>query len=317
MHLLILLNNDIHCAAAINLLLPHIKNHDVKIILSDGVGRAKDFPLELIELKNVEQKRMKELFEEIDSYESVADLGNPFVLSSELVEQSKDERIIAIHPSTSSPRTVANSQPKSETLPRTAPEKKNKFRSFNQIAKIFGSEICIYDNINAQEALRDIKKFSPNLIISIRFGQILKNEIISIPKNGVINLHSGLLPNFRGVMPSFRAVAAGEDELTATLHYICDPKIDEGDIISFSKTKINKNRSLFFNIHKLYEDAYLLIVEHLQKISSNQKIETKKQSDFGKGKYFSYPTSSEIEEFTKLMQLVNDHDAKEIFQKWY
>lgn len=51
-----------------------------------------------------------------------------------------------------------------------------------------------------------MKDFNPDLFISIRFGKIFKDEIIQVPKFGLINLHSTILPDYRGIMGTLHAI---------------------------------------------------------------------------------------------------------------
>ena len=77
-----------------------------------------------------------------------------------------------------------------------------------------------------------VRAFDADLLISIRFGQIFKAEAIAQPRTGIINLHSGLLPEYKGVMASFWSLLNEEPRLGTTLHWITDKKIDSGALIS-------------------------------------------------------------------------------------
>ncbi|NBV07123.1 MAG: formyl transferase [Proteobacteria bacterium] len=178
-----------------------------------------------------------------------------------------------------------------------------KQREYFEIEKNFSYQTDFCSNINSTESLQDLKIFAPDLIISIRFGQILKNDVINIPRCGVLNLHSGILPNYRGVMASFWAILNGEKNLGTTLHYINDSKIDTGEIIAFSKTEIDRNSSLLANINNLYKNGCALISQTLEKISANEKIQTINQKSLGQGNYFSYPKEDEVKRFLKLLPL--------------
>jgi methionyl-tRNA formyltransferase len=195
-------------------------------------------------------------------------------------------------------------------------EQTNKFKSFKQIANFFGTKISNYENVNSEIALQDFRKFAPDLIISIRFGQIFKQALIDIPRRGVINLHSGILPNYRGVLASFWAILNGEKEIGATLHYISDSRIDDGDVIGFSKIKIDWDSSLVFNINRIYETACQLLSQVIEKISNGAKPEVIKQSELGSGSYFSYPKTDDIKKFVKLMPLTKPEDMDKILQNW-
>jgi methionyl-tRNA formyltransferase len=174
---------------------------------------------------------------------------------------------------------------------------------FARLVVKLNSEILSYENVNSQIALQDFQKFSPDLIISIRFGQIFKQALINLPRHGVINLHSGILPNYRGILATFWAILNGEKKIGMTLHFITDSRIDSGDIIGFSESEIDWNSSLFSNINKLYEGGCALLSRNIEKIFAGEKIAVKKQAECGEGKYFSYPKSEDVKKFLQRMPL--------------
>jgi methionyl-tRNA formyltransferase len=98
----------------------------------------------------------------------------------------------------------------------------NGLYSFSQLAQFAASPITVLNQINSEGGLATLAASSPDLVICIRYGGILKDRVIAIPRHGVINLHSGLLPDYRGVMATFRALLHGETEIGTTLHYNAD-----------------------------------------------------------------------------------------------
>jgi methionyl-tRNA formyltransferase len=172
-----------------------------------------------------------------------------------------------------------------------------------EIENNFSYKTSFCRNINSEESLHELGSFAPDLIISIRFGQILKSPLIKIPQFGVLNLHSGILPNYRGVMASFWAILNGAEELGTTLHYIEDNTIDTGAIIGLSKSKINYESSLIFNINNIYYEGCKLISDCLNKISKGKEIPTLQQNNLGDGEYFSYPKDVDVKKFLKIMPL--------------
>ena len=96
---------------------------------------------------------------------------------------------------TRDPRLVALAQV--ETDFATAPG-----LSFEALAsKSHCREIAITD-INGSD-LNVLRAFDADLLISIRFGQIFKGEAIAQPRTGIINPHSGLLPEYKGSWRAF------------------------------------------------------------------------------------------------------------------
>jgi methionyl-tRNA formyltransferase len=140
-----------------------------------------------------------------------------------------------------------------------------------------------------------IKRLDPDLIISIRYGHILKNEVIKIPKHGVINLHSGLLPEYRGVMATFWAMLNNEKEIGTTLHYIDDNTIDTGRVIGKTKRPIDYSKSYLWNVLQLYPNGVELIIETLEIIAEGKNFSTFNQCH--QGNYYSFPTVDKLEEF--------------------
>ena len=110
------------------------------------------------------------------------------------------------------------------------------------------------NNVNSPAGIARIQASQPDLIISVRFGLIIRQDVIAIPKHGVINLHSGVLPDYRGVMATFRAMLNQEPEIGSTLHYIQDSGIDTGDIISIASIPLARDKSYLANVLSLYTD---------------------------------------------------------------
>jgi methionyl-tRNA formyltransferase len=93
-----------------------------------------------------------------------------------------------------------------------------------------------------------LKIIKPDLVIVVAYGAFLKEEMIKIPSLGCINLHSSLLPKYRGATPVQWAVMNGEKETGWTTFYI-DQGMDSGDIILQRKIPIesDENAESLFN----------------------------------------------------------------------
>ncbi|MET1254442.1 formyl transferase [Aliikangiella maris] len=178
-------------------------------------------------------------------------------------------------------------------------------RRVNQSLSI--ASVHYIDQINSESALTIIKAIEPDLMVSIRFGAILKSPVIRLSRLGVINLHSGVLPDYRGVMATFRAMLNGEKEIGTTLHYIQNHQIDCGDIIQIDKIPVEKNRSYLWHVLKLYESGVLLILDAIATFSKNISVENHLQPK--EGKYFSYPSLQNIIDFERRGGVLVDPDS--------
>lgn len=87
------------------------------------------------------------------------------------------------------------------------------------------------NHVNDLATQKFISSKNPDLIVSAYFNQILNNHIISIPKIGVLNVHPGWLPGYRGAMCYFWVLKNGEQKGGVTVHWI-DEGIDTGEILA-------------------------------------------------------------------------------------
>jgi len=193
----------------------------------------------------------------------------------------------------------------------------NRFQSFNQLAQTTaGKTIREFSNINEGDGLAYVRQFNPDLIISIRFGQIFKPPVIDIPRFGIINLHSGVLPDYRGILATFWAMLNDETHIGCTLHYVTDNTIDTGEIIGIHKITADHKRSLLWNIAVLYEGGTALIADAIERLNSDTPI-TRHPQDNSRGRYFSFPAEQDITEFlAKDYRLYSMEDYIALMQ-WY
>lgn len=91
--------------------------------------------------------------------------------------------------------------------------------------------------VRAEEAVEEIRKVAPDLIIVVAFGQILPKAILDIPPHGCINVHASLLPKYRGAAPMQWAILNGETETGVTTMYM-DAGLDTGDMLLAEKLRI-------------------------------------------------------------------------------
>jgi len=192
----------------------------------------------------------------------------------------------------------------SRLLELRAFEQKNSLEKLREIAKNLFATIEFSSGINQENFLQEMRNFEPDFFISIRFGEIFKEEIIKIPHLGIFNLHSGILPKYRGVLATFWTILNGNKKIGATLHYITDPRIDCGAIIAKSLIDVDFSGSLFGNIKNLYEASCGLIIEILDKIERGQEISSAPQDEKEESNYFSYPKTLEVERFLEIMPLL-------------
>jgi methionyl-tRNA formyltransferase len=119
------------------------------------------------------------------------------------------------------------------------------------------------------EAMEEIKKLSPDLIILAAYGQIIPEAILTIPKYGSINVHPSLLPLWRGASPIQYAILNG-DKKTGVSIMRMTAGLDEGPII-LQEEMVLTGQEYFSELHdKLAEMASELLNKAISNIFSGQ-----------------------------------------------
>lgn len=99
-------------------------------------------------------------------------------------------------------------------------------------------------------ALAQIRALDPELIVVAAYGRILPDEILNYPKLGCINVHSSLLPRYRGAAPINWAILNGDRETGVTIMHMAT-ELDAGDIIEQTVTPIDPDEDADTLYHRL------------------------------------------------------------------
>lgn len=170
-----------------------------------------------------------------------------------------------------------------------------RYAGFARLCSDLGAGLAPLDRINSGPGLDTLAAAAPDLVLSIRYGGILREAAIAIPRLGVLNLHSGLLPDYRGVMATFRAMADGADTIGTTLHYIRDAGIDTGDIVATSTRPLDYRQSYLGNVLALYPGGCELMLRAVASLAAGTELDTRPQP--AGGNYYSFPDAGALQHF--------------------
>lgn len=122
-------------------------------------------------------------------------------------------------------------------------------------------------NINEEESIKKLKEIEADLFVVIAYGQILKEEVLNIPKE-CINIHASILPKLRGAAPINWAIING-DKTSGVSIMKMERGLDSGDVALVKEINIeNLNAQELENeISKLGATA---IVEFIKKYEKNE-----------------------------------------------
>lgn len=179
------------------------------------------------------------------------------------------------------------------------------------VAPLANGTIGLLDKPNSKEGLVELSRLQPDLVVSIRYRRILHDEAIAIPQHGVLNLHSGILPDYRGVMATFWAMLNGEHEIGTTLHWIVDAGIDTGPVIGVQRRAVRPARSYLTNVLGLYADGCDKLATAVRALAAGEQLAAERQA--GSGRYFNAADDSDVRRFQSAgMTLVDGNEAAEI-----
>ena len=139
--------------------------------------------------------------------------------------------------------------------------KKIQYTPVKQYALEHHLEVLQPNSIRDVEVIQKIRDYHPDLIVVVAYGKILPKEILEIPKYGVINVHSSLLPKYRGAAPIHASIIHGEKESGVSIMYVVE-ELDAGPVLAQASVEI------------LEEDNCASLHDRLQEMGANLLIET-------------------------------------------
>ena len=117
------------------------------------------------------------------------------------------------------------------------------------------------------EGVDTLKQLNPDIMVTAAYGQILSNEVLNIPRLGVINVHASLLPLHRGSSPIQNAILRG-DKVTGVTIMQTALEVDSGDILHSKEieiTPLDGSVSLTEKLSNLGGQALLECMDMIQK----------------------------------------------------
>ena len=170
------------------------------------------------------------------------------------------------------------------------------FRRLRWIARRHGLPFLKTDNVMSSDALDFVRAQQPDVVVTV-VHQILKGPLIAIPRHGVVNIHPGLLPDFRGIQPYFWELSEGSAEAGPTLHLIEDEGIDTGGVLVASRYPVRPRMSVQHNYFLTARAAAAILPECVEALCEG-RLEPRAQ-DPEEGAYYRWPDSVAFDRLKK------------------
>jgi len=128
-------------------------------------------------------------------------------------------------------------------------------------AQELGIPLIQPQKLREPEAVQQLRDWNPDLVVVSAFGQILRPEVLALPKYGCVNVHASLLPRHRGAAPIQAAILAGDIQTGITIMKM-DPGLDTGPILRQQAIQISP------------QDTGGSLLEKLSQLSGGLLLET-------------------------------------------
>jgi methionyl-tRNA formyltransferase len=157
------------------------------------------------------------------------------------------------------------------------------FDSVAELAALHGIPVITPDNPNTPDVVAQIRALQPDFFFSFYYREMLKRELLEIPKLGALNMHGSLLPKYRGRVPVNWAIIHGETETGATLHYMTE-KPDNGAIVAQQAVPILPDDTALQVFQKVTVAAEMALYACLPDLLAGRAQAV--QQDLSQGAYF-------------------------------
>lgn len=167
-------------------------------------------------------------------------------------------------------------------------------RSMRDVLRQYGvAEVPVSGSLNSPESLQRLQSLTPDLLISIAGNEIFRKPLIELAPQGCLNLHTALLPKYRGLMPSFWVLKNGEEETGVSVFFV-DEGIDSGPILVQERIKIGEmnQRELIKRTKALGMRAIVTAITRIRDGDTSTLPNNDSDST-----YFHFPSREDVREF--------------------
>lgn len=160
--------------------------------------------------------------------------------------------------------------------------------------------VFVHSLFTTKDQLQLIKNIQPDYVVSCGYRHIVPEDILNVPTEGCLNLHSAYLPYNRGANPNVWSIVE-DTPAGVTLHWM-DPDLDTGNIIARKKVEAEFSDSGKELYKKLKDSQVALFQEVWPEIVDGKIDEIEQDENAG--------THHRTEDFEELCQLDPDKEVR-------
>ena len=168
--------------------------------------------------------------------------------------------------------------------------------SVAQLAAYHSIPLYPCSNVNTSAYISTLKDLDLDILLSVAAPQRFGRKLLRIPRLACLNVHSSLLPKYRGLDGLFWALVHGESQVGVTVHLMSDG-FDDGAIVGQQPFEVAPDDTLHTLYFKAMDVGAMLLSKALDQFAAGTVVT--KPNDIKSGSYFAWPTREAARQFRK------------------
>jgi methionyl-tRNA formyltransferase len=135
-------------------------------------------------------------------------------------------------------------------------------------------------DVNAPVVVARIREIAPDLLVVVGWNQLVRRELLAIPRRGTVGFHASLLPRHRGHAPVNWAILRGETTIGNTMMML-DPGADTGDIVAQRTIDVDVNDTCATVYARVGQTGAQMLAEQLPALLAGTTVRQPQRPDAG------------------------------------
>ncbi len=169
--------------------------------------------------------------------------------------------------------------------------------SIETLAKARGIPVLDTPSVNDPGYIARVRGLAPDVVMSVAGPEIFSPGLLSAARLGCVNIHSGRLPEYRGMMPTFWQLIHGEPAVTVTVHRMVEA-LDAGDVLATADFPLRPRDSLDRVIRGTKRLGARLFLDVLRDLRAGRA--KGRPLDMSRKGYFRFPSPEDVRAFRRM-----------------
>jgi hypothetical protein len=180
-----------------------------------------------------------------------------------------------------------------ELRARSDPQPRQRYaHSLPELGEMFGFPVLEVPSVNSEQARDALSGLQADLAVSVG-NRVIKESTFSIPRLGMVNLHHGRIPDYRGGPPGFWEVYNEEPAIGVSVHQI-DSQLDHGALLGAAEVPLPAGDDPKLAMERIYTMDYRVVADVVAAIANGTS--TPIAVDFGDWRVRTIPTRAQLRE---------------------